>query len=297
MAAETSFALQLAGGRRLDLSSPVIMGILNVTPDSFSDGGQFTEINTAIERAVDMAAAGAALIDVGGESTRPGAAEVSAQEEMDRVIPVVTALADRGLIVSVDTSKPEVMRAAASAGAAMINDVRALQTPGALEVMASTDLALCLMHMQGAPRTMQIAPHYEDVVQEVFSFLEARAQACLSAGIESSRIALDPGFGFGKSLAHNLALLAGLPDLVARGYAVLVGLSRKSMLAAITGRDVEDRLAGSITLATLSALAGAHIIRVHDVAATRDSLAVVSALRSAQSGPVEAVKAQQEAAK
>ncbi|NNF51560.1 MAG: dihydropteroate synthase [Gammaproteobacteria bacterium] len=274
--------VQCGGGHTLPVTRPIIMGILNVTPDSFSDGGRFVDAEYALRHARMMASEGAALIDVGGESTRPGAMAVSADDELARVLPVVRSLADGGLCVSVDTSKPEVMRAAADAGAAMINDVRALREPGALAAAASTDLAVCLMHMQGEPRTMQVAPRYDDVVSEVCEFLLDRARACEEAGIDRRRIVLDPGFGFGKSLEHNLSLLAGLERIVACGYVVLVGLSRKSMLQALTGRAVDDRLAGSITLAVMSALSGAHIIRVHDVAATRDALAVVSALKEAQ---------------
>lgn len=274
--------ISLGGRRRLAVDDPVVMGILNVTPDSFSDGGRYLDPEAALGRARAMIEEGASLIDVGGESTRPGAAPVGVEEELERVLPVVRALADDGQFVSVDTSKPEVMRAAADAGAAMINDVRALREPGALAAVASTDLAVCLMHMQGEPRTMQAAPRYEDVVTEVCEFLTERARACEEAGIERNRIVLDPGFGFGKTLEHNLSLLAGLERIAACGYVVLVGLSRKSMLEALTGRAVEDRLAGSLALATMSALSGAHIIRVHDVRQTRDALAVVSAVRAAQ---------------
>lgn len=277
-----NLSLRLAGGRELDLKTPVVMGILNVTPDSFSDGGRFTKTEAALEHARSMASEGAALIDVGGESTRPGADAVSVADEKARVLPVVEALVQEGLAVSVDTSKPEVMLGAADAGAVMINDVRALREPGALAAAAASDLAVCLMHMQGEPRTMQAAPQYEDVTKEVCEFLLRRARACEQAGIDRARIVLDPGFGFGKSLEHNLELLAGLGQLVAGGYAVLVGLSRKSMLQALTGRDVDARLAGSVALATMSAWSGAHIIRAHDVAATCDALAVVSAIKAAE---------------
>ncbi len=255
------------------------MGILNVTPDSFSDGGQWTSPDRAVAHALGMAEAGAAIIDVGGESTRPGAAPVSLEDELQRVVPVVAELSRQGLVVSVDTSKAQVMTAAAAAGAAMVNDVRALREQGALAAVAQTDLGVCLMHMQGEPRSMQKHPVYADVVEEVREFLLMQVAACETAGIARQRIALDPGFGFGKTLVHNLALLNGLPRLVACGLPVLVGLSRKSMLQALTGRPVEERLAGSLALAVMSARAGAHIIRVHDVAQTRDALAVVTALR------------------
>lgn len=273
--------LQLAGGRRLVLDRPLIMGILNVTPDSFSDGGKFVDPEVALRHARAMTEAGATLIDVGGESTRPGAAQVNVADELARVLPVIEALAADRLLVSVDTSKPEVMQAAAAAGAVMINDVRALQEPGALAAVAATDLAVCLMHMQGAPRTMQDNPRYRDVVTDVAEFLQARVEVCEQAGIARERMLVDPGFGFGKTLQHNLALLQGLPHLDELGTPLLVGLSRKSMLEAITGRPVAERLAGSLALAMLSAQAGAHIIRVHDVAETRDVLAVLAASNSA----------------
>lgn len=273
--------LQLAGGRRLLLDRPLIMGILNVTPDSFSDGGKFVDPEAALRHARAMTEAGATLIDVGGESTRPGAAPVASDEELARVLPVTEALAADGLLVSVDTSKPEVMQAAAAAGAVMINDVRALQEPGALAAAAATDLAVCLMHMQGAPRTMQEDPRYRDVVADVAEFLQTRILACEEAGIARSRLLVDPGFGFGKTLQHNLALLRDLPKLEGVGAPLMVGLSRKSMLEPITGRAVNNRLAGSLALAMLSAQAGAHIIRVHDVAETRDVLAVLAALEGA----------------
>lgn len=272
--------LRLDARNDLALESPVIMGILNVTPDSFSDGGLFIDTDHAVARALAMVEQGATLIDVGGESTRPGAQSVAVGEELKRVIPVVENLSKRGIKVSIDTSKPEVMRAAAAAGALMINDVRALRAPGAIEAAAETDLAVCLMHMLGEPGTMQEHPVYEDVVAEVLQFLLARSQACEEAGIVRARIVLDPGFGFGKTLQHNLALLAGLGRIVEAGYPVLAGLSRKSMLGALTGRPVNERLAGSLALASLSAWLGAHIIRVHDVAETRDALAVINAVRT-----------------
>jgi len=256
-----------------------IMGVLNVTPDSFSDGGAFIDARAALEHARAMVAAGADVIDVGGESTRPGAEEVGVQEEIDRVVPVVQAIvAQLGVPVSVDSSKPEVMRAAAGAGAGMINDVFALRRPDALETAAGLGLPVCLMHMQGEPRTMQEQPHYADVVGEVERFLLQRAAALEAAGLARKLIWLDPGFGFGKTLEHNLALLRALPRLAQHGYPLLVGLSRKSMLQAITGRAVGERLAGSLALAQLAAEGGAAMLRVHDVAATRDMLKVLHAV-------------------
>jgi dihydropteroate synthase len=260
--------------RTLDLSRPAVMGILNVTPNSFSDGGRYDDHTAALTQARRMVADGAAIIDVGGESTRPGAAPVSLQEELDRVVPVIEAITrELDVLVSVDTMKPEVMRAAVTAGAGLINDVLALQAPGALEAAAATGAAVCLMHMQGTPRTMQQDPHYDDVVREVGDFLGKRADACRLTGIASDRIALDPGFGFGKTLVHNLQLLRGLPAL-AGGFPLLVGLSRKSMLGKITGRPVEQRLAGSIALAALAVAGGARIVRCHDVAETVDAVRV-----------------------
>lgn len=259
------------------------MGVLNVTVDSFSDGGRFRDFDAALEHAERMAGEGAAIIDVGGESTRPGAEPVPLQQELDRVVPVVEALASRiDAVISVDTMKPGVMREVARAGAGLINDVRALLEPGALEAAAASGAAVCLMHMQGMPRTMQQDPHYDDVVVEVDAFLRGRVAAARAAGIAADRICIDPGFGFGKTVTHNLQLLAGLPRLVDSGVPVLVGLSRKSMLARLTGREVQDRLAGSVALATIAALHGAHIVRAHDVAATRDAIAVASAAREQQ---------------
>jgi dihydropteroate synthase len=253
----------------LDLRRPVVMGVLNVTPDSFSDGGRFAHHDTAIEQGLRMAAEGAALIDVGGESTRPGAQPVALQEELRRV---TTA------IISVDTSKPEVIRAAAAAGAGFINDVRALREPGALEAAAASGCGLCLMHMQGEPRSMQVAPHYQDVVTEVRAFLTARVATCRGAGIDPLRLSVDPGFGFGKNLEHNLTLLRHLPELVADGRPVLVGLSRKSTVGKLTGREPGERVHGSVALAVIAALKGARIIRAHDVAATVDALQVTAAV-------------------
>jgi dihydropteroate synthase len=270
------------GTHTLDVSRPLVMGILNVTPDSFSDGGQYLDVSRAVEHALRMVDAGAALIDVGGESTRPGAPAVDAVEEIRRVVPVIEALAARGAVpISVDTSKPEVIAAATAAGASLINDVRALREPGALDAAARTDAAVCLMHMQGEPRTMQSDPQYQDVVAEVRDFLAARVDACLAAGIGRERLILDPGIGFGKRLQHNLALLAHLPELARLGLPLLIGVSRKSMFGTLLGRGLQDRLAGSLAVATAAALAGASILRVHDVAETLDALKVAAALREA----------------
>jgi dihydropteroate synthase len=267
--------------RVLDLSSPVVMGVLNVTPDSFSDGGAWAGPSAAAEAAQAMVAAGAALIDVGGESTRPGAAPVSVSEEIDRVVPVIEALAGLPAPISVDTSKPEVMRAAVAAGARMINDVNALRAPGALATAAGLDVPVCLMHMQGEPRTMQADPRYEDVVEDVYQFLLSRVAACEDAGIPRARLVLDPGFGFGKTLAHNLSLLRHLRRFEAAGLPLLVGVSRKSLIGAVLDRPVEERLAGSLALACHAAAHGAHILRVHDVGPTRDALAMLAAVAAA----------------
>ncbi|MEY2853941.1 MAG: hypothetical protein RL030_1073 [Pseudomonadota bacterium] len=255
------------------------MGVLNVTPDSFSDGGRFATTEAALTQARVLQGAGARIIDVGGESTRPGAAPVGAQEELDRVLPVVEALVrELDVIVSIDTMKPRVMRAAVAAGAGLINDVKALNEPGALEAACAGEAAVCLMHMQGEPRSMQAHPVYADVVAEVAAFLQDRAHACERAGIARERIAIDPGFGFGKTLAHNLGLLAGLPRLASAGYPLLVGLSRKSMLGKLLGRGVEARLPGSLALATIAVLNGARIVRSHDVAETLDAVRVAQAV-------------------
>lgn len=254
------------------------MGVVNVTPDSFSDGGQFARFDTALAQARRLLDEGADILDIGGESSRPGAAEVGTEDELSRTIPLIEALRDCGKPISVDTSKPEVMRAALAAGASIVNDVRALVAPGAVGAVAASDCGVVLMHMQGAPRTMQLEPRYDDVVAEVARFLAARRDAVLVAGVAPERIALDPGFGFGKTLEHNLALLRGLDALAAFGQPVLAGLSRKSMLGAITGKPVTDRLAASVAAALLAVQRGANIVRVHDVAATRDALAVWQAL-------------------
>ncbi len=265
--------------RLLDLRFPRVMGVLNVTPDSFSDGGRFVDVEAAISAAERMRSAGADIIDVGGESTRPGAAEVSADEEWHRVESVLRRLIERGALVSLDTSKPEVMRAGLELGVQMINDVYALRRPGALAAVAASNAAVCLMHMQGEPRSMQQAPHYTDVVSEIREFLAERLQACRAAGIADDRLAIDPGFGFGKTLPHNLALLRRLSELQSLGVPMLAGLSRKSMLAGLTGRPVEARLAGSLALALAACEGGARIIRVHDVPETVDALKVWSAFR------------------
>jgi dihydropteroate synthase len=266
-------------GKRLTLDRPLVMGVLNVTPDSFSDGGLHFDPARAVARATALAAEGAALIDVGGESTRPGAAAVDAADEIGRVVPVIAALSGALAVpLSVDTSKPAVMRAACAAGAGMINDVRALREPGALDAAAECGVPVCLMHMQGEPRTMQLDPRYGDVVAEVCEFLAGRIDACVAAGIPRTRLLVDPGFGFGKTLEHNLALLASLERLVDLGVPVVVGLSRKSSIGTLTGRAVGDRAAGSIAAATLAAWKGAHIIRAHDVAGTVDALAIVRAV-------------------
>ncbi len=269
-------------GRVLDLSHPVVMGVLNVTPDSFSDGGRYTAVDAAVERALRMVEEGALLLDVGGESTRPGAPAVSLADELGRVLPVIESLSRRTSVpISIDTRKPEVMEAAVGAGASLINDVAALRAPGALAAAARSGAAVCLMHMQGEPGSMQVDPRYGDVVAEVRQFLAERVAACNAAGIASDRLVLDPGIGFGKRLEHNLALLAGLRDLQVGACPLLVGVSRKSMLGALLGRDVTDRLAGGVAVATAAVLAGARVIRTHDVAPTVDAVKVAVALRQA----------------
>jgi dihydropteroate synthase len=269
----------------IDLAEPCVMGVLNVTPDSFSDGGHYLDVAAAVQRGVEMAGEGAAIIDVGGESTRPGAADVDVDEELARVIPVIEQLVARVPIpISIDTSKPEVMRAAIAAGASLVNDVRALRNPGAIQAVANTGAAVCLMHMQGEPRTMQAAPAYDDVVAEVRRFLAARIDACSAAGIGPERICVDPGIGFGKRPEHNLALLAAIDRLAEPPIPVLVGVSRKSLVGIITGRPPEGRLAGSVAFAALAVMRGAAIIRAHDVAETVDAVKVASALRRAMPG-------------
>ena len=265
------------GDHVLHLNVPRVMGIVNVTPDSFSDGGRFDSAAAAIDFAQSLRTQGADILDVGGESTRPGAAPVPEEVELARVLPVVTALARDGALVSIDTMKPGVMRAALDAGAVMVNDVRALRAPGAMEGVAGSAAAVCLMHMQGEPQSMQVAPRYDDVVGEVRTFLAARAAVCEAAGIGRERIAVDPGFGFGKTVAHNLALLHGLDAIAALGYPVVAGLSRKRTLGVLTGRPDGDRLAGSVAAALAAVARGAAIVRVHDVAATVDALRVWTA--------------------
>ncbi|AMN11770.1 dihydropteroate synthase [Alteromonas macleodii] len=265
----------------IDLSQPQVMGILNVTPDSFSDGGKHTNVSQALNHALRMIEEGATFIDIGGESTRPGAPNVSLQEELDRTIPVIEAVAkNTPCVISIDTSKADVMREAVKAGAGLINDVRALQEPGALQVAAEAQVPVCLMHMQGQPRTMQQSPEYDDVVNDVGQFLLARTKVCEEAGIAKDKILFDPGYGFGKSLEHNYTLVKHLPSLMKLGYPVLVGMSRKSMIGNLLNRKVDERLAGSISLATIVAQMGAQIIRVHDVKETADAVNIVKMLNS-----------------
>ncbi|HWT08738.1 MAG TPA: dihydropteroate synthase [Roseomonas sp.] len=266
------------GRFRLSLDRPLIMGIVNLTPDSFSGDGVGGDASRAIDHAQEQLEAGADILDLGAESTRPGAPAVSEDDELARLLPVLRALRGAAVPISVDTMKPAVMRAALAEGASMINDIRALTAPGALEAVAASDAAVCLMHMQGEPRTMQQAPHYADVVAEVFGYLEERARDCELAGIVHDRIVLDPGFGFGKTLEHNLALLRALPELAIRGFPVLAGVSRKSMLGQITGKPVGVRVHASVAAALLAVQKGAAIVRVHDVAATHDALAVLNAV-------------------
>ncbi|WP_273207271.1 dihydropteroate synthase [Marinobacter subterrani] len=269
-------------GRELDMTRCHVMGIVNVTPDSFSDGGKFNRPDVALERARQMVADGAAFIDIGGESTRPGAAPVSVQEELDRVCPVVEAIArELDVVISVDTSAPEVMAETARLGAGLINDVRALQRQGAPEAAAKASVPVCIMHIQGEPDSMQDNPAYRNVRREVSSFLTERMRVAELAGVRPENIILDPGFGFGKSLEHNLQLLASLEQLHILGHPLLVGMSRKSMLGNITGRDVNERLPPSLAVATISAMKGASIIRVHDVRETVDAVRVVAAVKEA----------------
>ena len=256
------------------------MGIVNVTPDSFSDGGKFSSTDLAVEHGLKLIAEGADILDIGGESTRPGAAVVSLDEELKRVIPVIEALSKTcNVPISIDTYKPEVMRQAIAAGADIVNDIRALQEPNALEIVAHSKVGVCLMHMQGTPQTMQLDPHYADVVSEVKQFLVDRVNAALAHGIEKNRILLDPGFGFGKTRAHNIALIQHLDELSVIDLPLLVGLSRKSVLGSITGADEGQRLYASIAASVISAMKGAKIIRVHDVKATVDALKVVTAIQ------------------
>jgi len=274
------------GAFSLALNRPRVMGIVNVTPDSFSDGGKFLARDQALAHAERLIAEGADILDLGGESTRPGAAAASLQEELDRVMPVLEALRNSGVPLSVDTQKPEVMKAAIAAGASMINDVNALQAQGAIDACVGATVAVCLMHKQGTPQTMQQAPAYADVVSEVSAFLAARATACERAGIARDRIVIDPGFGFGKTLEHNLLLLRNLASLRQLGYPLLAGYSRKSSLGAITGRSVEMRLAASLAAAVIAAQNGATILRVHDVAETVDVLKVLTAVQHANENKI-----------
>ena len=265
----------------LRLETPAVMGILNVTPDSFSDGGRFDNLDSARRQAERMAAEGAAIIDIGGESTRPGARGVDAQQEIDRVVPAIESV--RGVCdvaVSIDTSKPEVMRAAVAAGAVMINDVRALRVEGALQTAADLNLPVCLMHMQGEPRSMQDQPHYDNVVTDVASFLESRVAACVEAGLDERLIVVDPGFGFGKTLEHNIQLLGNLRQLRARGWPMLVGVSRKSMIGQLLDIPVSQRMPASVALAGLAVWLGAAIIRAHDVQPTVHAVKMCQAIKT-----------------
>lgn len=270
-------------GRVLDLGKPCVMGVVNVTPDSFSDGGEFLLPEQAVAHAFRLVEEGAAIIDIGGESTRPGASAVPVAEELDRIVPIVEALTAASLSVpiSVDTSKPEVMRAAVAAGAGMINDVYALRLEGALEAVADLGVPVCVMHMQGEPRTMQANPVYEDVVAEVKAFLANCVAVCKKAGIDHGRLIIDPGFGFGKTLEHNLGLLRNLRDFCELGVPVLAGISRKSMIGALLDAPPDERLQGSVAAAVIAALNGASILRVHDVRETVQALTVVNAIQNA----------------
>lgn len=265
----------------LNAADPVIMGILNVTPDSFSDGGRYTQVGAALSHALQMHEQGAHIIDVGGESTRPGAKPVSVDEEIDRVLPVIEAIRNHSdVLISIDSSKPAVMRAAVNAGASLVNDVYALRAADAIDCCAELGVPVCLMHMQGEPRSMQHSPQYDDVLVDVMEFLQSRAQTCIDAGIDKSHIMLDPGIGFGKSLQHNLALLSGLDRICELEFPVLIGISRKSMLGAILDQPVEQRLAGSIAALVMAYEKGANAFRVHDVVETRDALKVCEAIES-----------------
>lgn len=274
----TPHAVLKLGRYSLTLERPLIMGVVNVTPDSFSDGGRFFGTQQALEHARVLIEEGADILDIGGESSRPTAEPVGLDEELRRVMPVLEQLAQMPVPVSVDTCKPEVMRRAIAAGAAMVNDINALREPGALEAVAQGQAAVCLMHMQGAPRSMQRNPQYEDVVAEVTAFLAQRVEAAQQAGIARERIVIDPGFGFGKSTGHNLELLQGLSTIAGLGQPVLVGLSRKSLFGKITGKPVADRVSASVAAALLAVERGAALVRVHDVAATRDALLVLNAI-------------------
>ena len=271
----------ICGKHHLDLSQPRVMGIVNVTPDSFSDGGRFESADKAVQHALALVEEGADILDIGGESTRPGATPVSLEDELQRVIPVIERLAKEARVpLSIDTYKPEVMRAAIEAGVDIVNDIRALQEPSAMETVAASNAGVCLMHMQGTPQTMQMDPQYDDAVAEVKAFLAERLKAVVAAGIQEERVVLDPGFGFGKRTVHNLQLLRELPGFDELRRPLLVGLSRKSVLGQLTGGDIYVRLHASIAASVISAMKGAKIIRVHDVKATADALKVVSAVLS-----------------
>lgn len=269
----------LCGRFQLDLTRSNVMGIVNVTPDSFSDGGKYSSVERAVEHALQLIAEGADILDIGGESTRPGAAPVGLDEELRRVIPVIEALSKVTTVpISIDTYKPEVMRASIQAGADIVNDICALREDGALEIVTNSNAGVCLMHMQGKPQTMQINPQYTDVVTEVKQFLADRVEACLAHGIARERIMLDPGFGFGKTTAHNVALIQHLGSFVELGFPLLVGLSRKSVLGRIAGGDEQQRLHAGLAASVISVMKGAKIVRVHDVKATVDALKVVAAV-------------------
>jgi len=269
----------LCGRFQLDLTRPHVMGIVNVTPDSFSDGGKYSSVDLAIEHALQLIAEGADILDIGGESTRPGATPVGLDEELKRVIPVIEALSKVTTVpLSIDTYKPGVMRAAIQAGVDIVNDICALREEGALEIVANSNAGVCLMHMQGTPQTMQVNPQYNDVVTEVKQFLADRVDACLKYGIASERITLDPGFGFGKTTAHNVALIQHLDSFAELGFPLLVGLSRKSVLGRIAGGDEQQRLHAGLAASVISVMKGAKIVRVHDVKATVDALKVVAAV-------------------
>ena len=268
------------GNFHLDLSSPLVMGIVNVTPDSFSDGGQHLQRDAAIAHARQLIAEGADIIDIGGESTRPGAQPVSIQQELDRVLPIIEGLRGAPVPISIDTCKPQVMQAAIAAGVQMVNDINALQDAAAMHAVAAGNVAVCLMHKQGDPQTMQAQPHYQDVVAEVCDFLRGRIAAAAASEIGRERIVIDPGFGFGKTLEHNLALLRGLGKLADLGVPILAGLSRKSMLGALTGQDVGQRMPASIAAALLAVQRGTNIVRVHDVRATVDALKIWNAVNT-----------------
>ncbi|NVD05745.1 dihydropteroate synthase [Vibrio sp. JPW-9-11-11] len=270
-----------ANNKTLDLSQPQVMGILNVTPDSFSDGGKFNRLNDALHQAKRMIDAGVAIIDIGGESTRPGAPDVELEQELQRVLPVIEAIRrESDVWISVDTSKAEVMRQAVDAGADIINDVRALQEPGALQVAADSGLPICLMHMQGQPRTMQANPHYDDLLKDVGEFLEQRIAECESVGISRDKLILDPGFGFGKTMAHNYHMLANLEQFHQFGLPILAGMSRKSMIFKLLEKTPAECVAASVSCATIAAMKGAQIIRVHDFEQTLDAMKVVSMVRN-----------------